>query len=279
MGSIKPSSGLVAPPQLVPYSFTIFQTPAVGQGPPNDTASFWCSALHLFPLPKSPTQVVCAGDDHRVAVQSDGSAAGSKGSSYSSTEPGIAPMIGMVPLAGGSGDNIATGRPRFVIVTGSRSLPICPITRRHFVLKSVIAIFFTVSPLQRRTGPMSNTRSCCNAGMRKNGCSFERLHQPGRHPAHTGNTARSRENTMPSTRLKLRPVLYGRQLPIPRCRPMRCSFGAPGINPANVPGHRPISRKAQPSSCITLMSPITGSWRQASRNRAMDSCSSSLSRP
>lgn len=180
MGSIKPSSGLVAPPQLVPYSFTIFQTPAVGQGPPNDTASFWCSALHLFPLPKSPTQVVCAGDDHRVAVQSDGSAAGSKGSSYSSTEPGIAPMIGMVPLAGGSGDNIATGRPRFVIVTGSRSLPICPITRRHFVLKSVIAIFFTVSPLQRRTGPMSNTRSRCNAGMRKNGCSFEKAASTGK---------------------------------------------------------------------------------------------------
>ena len=93
-----------------------------------------------------PDQNMGVEDDHRLAAQSDGSAAGSKGSSYSSTEPGIAPMIGMVPLAGGSGDNIATGRPRFVIVTGSRSLPICPITRRHLALKSVTAIFFNVSP-------------------------------------------------------------------------------------------------------------------------------------
>ena len=60
-----------------------------------------------------PDQNMGVEDDHRLAAQSDGSAAGSKGSSYSSTEPGIAPMIGMVPLAGGSGDNIATGRPRF----------------------------------------------------------------------------------------------------------------------------------------------------------------------
>lgn len=61
--------------------------------------------------------------------------------------PRIAPMIEKVFLDCGIGDSIATGWPRLVIVTGSWSLFICVITRRHLALNSVAVIVFNIAAL------------------------------------------------------------------------------------------------------------------------------------
>ena len=84
-----------------------------------------------------PDQYVRVEQDHREADQSDAEAAGSKGSSYSSTVPRIIPMnAGSFSFDPGIGDNTATGRPRLVIVTGWPSLFISLMMRRHFALNS-----------------------------------------------------------------------------------------------------------------------------------------------
>ena len=60
--------------------------------------------------------------DHRKADQSEGEVAGSKGSSYFTTVPRINPINPeCVSSDAGTGDNTATGRPRFVIVTAPPS--------------------------------------------------------------------------------------------------------------------------------------------------------------
>ena len=60
--------------------------------------------------------------DHRRTDQSDGEAAGSKGSSYRNTVPRIMPMNGDgCSSDAGIGDKTATARPRLVTVTGCPS--------------------------------------------------------------------------------------------------------------------------------------------------------------
>ena len=59
------------------------------------------------------------------------------------TDPRNMPITGTDSLDCGKGDNIATGRPYLVIVTGSVSSRICPIIRRHLVLNSVAVTVFT----------------------------------------------------------------------------------------------------------------------------------------
>ena len=76
--------------------------------------------------------------DHRRADQSDGEAAGSKGSSYRNTVPRIIPMNGGgCSSDAGIGDKTATGRPRLVTVTGRPSPFISLMMRRHLALNSV----------------------------------------------------------------------------------------------------------------------------------------------
>ena len=53
-------------------------------------------------------------------------------------------MIDGVSLGAGIGDNIATARPRSVIVTGSQFSVIRSMIRRHFAWNSAAAMFFTV---------------------------------------------------------------------------------------------------------------------------------------
>ena len=92
-----------------------------------------------------PYQGMSVQNDHRAAAQSAGSAAGRNGPSQPMTEPRIAPTIKAVPFAGGYGESTANGRPCLVIVTGSRSSHICPITRRHLALNSA-QLSFSLSP-------------------------------------------------------------------------------------------------------------------------------------
>jgi len=75
--------------------------------------------------------------DHRKADQSECEVAGSKGSSYLTTVPRIIPINPeRVSSGAGTGDNTATGRPRFVIVTASPSRFISLMMRRHLALNS-----------------------------------------------------------------------------------------------------------------------------------------------
>ena len=50
----------------------------------------------------------------------------------------------------GAGDKIATGRPRLVIVTGSPSLPICLMMRRHVALNSAAPRILAIGCPPRR---------------------------------------------------------------------------------------------------------------------------------
>lgn len=61
--------------------------------------------------------------NQRSASQSEGDAAGAKGSSYASAVPRTIPRKGGASRSTG-GDNTATGRPRLVMVTERPSLPI-----------------------------------------------------------------------------------------------------------------------------------------------------------
>ena len=62
--------------------------------------------------------------NQRSASQSEGDAAGARGSSYASTVPRIMPRKDGTSRSTGGGDKTATGRPRLVMVTERPSLPI-----------------------------------------------------------------------------------------------------------------------------------------------------------
>ena len=121
--------------------------------------------------------------DHRTADQSDGGAAGSNGSSYRNTVPRIIPMNGGSFSPGaGTGDNTATGRPRFVIVTDPPSRFISLMMHRHPALNSAGRDLPCCHPFLPVEMPDARSmyRSCVHNAERNQGSQLAR--EPG--PTH-----------------------------------------------------------------------------------------------